>query len=130
MADHASDPFEGLVLDDAFVRAARYIEPPASGPRGRRRAVRSVRRCAGLALHTVISAIAVLVLAVVSLTGVGSTGTRPGGTGSGGAGTGGTGAASTVGGSPPAAEPWINPVSELTVNVDPDWTAIGLPATD
>jgi hypothetical protein len=140
MAPPDPDPFAGLVLDDAFVASARLTEPTtAQRLRGRR--VRRVRPRARTAARTapVIGMVIgmALALALWSLTGLGGRGSGQPGTALPSAGT--TGSAvsgsgvsgSGVSGSGdqlPVPEPWNDPVTELDVQVGPDWLAIGPPS--
>ena len=126
MAQPRSDPFEGLVLDDAFVSSARLFEPTtAQRLRGRR--VRRIRSWAGMAVQTALVIGTALVLTVWSLTGFGGRGAGNGGTAarpSRATGATGSGAAATLA----VPEPWNDPVVELDVQVVPDWMAIGPPS--
>jgi hypothetical protein len=122
-----SDPFEGLRLDDAFVASARLIEPTTQ-QRLRGRRVRRIRSWAGVAVQTALVIGTALVLTVWSLTGLGSRGAGHGGTAArpSRASTG-----ATVSGSAdllPVPEPWNDPVTELDVQVVPDWMAIEPPS--
>jgi hypothetical protein len=127
MAAPPTDPFEGLQLDDAFVASARLIEPTTE-QRLRGRRVRRIRSWVGMAVQTALVIGTALVLALWSLTGFGSRA----------AGNGGTAArpwrattGATVSGPAdilPVPEPWNDPVTELDVQVGPDWMAIGPPS--
>ena len=127
MAQPGSDPFEGLRLDDAFVASARLIEPTTE-QRLRGRRVRRIRSWAGVAVQTALVIGTALVLTLWALTGFGSRG----------AGNGGAAArpsrattGATVSDSAdllPVPEPWNDPVTELDVQVVPDWMAIGPPS--
>jgi hypothetical protein len=127
MAAPPTDPFEGLRLDDAFVASARLIEP-TTRQRLRGRQVRRIRSWAGMAVQTALVIGTALVLAVWSLTGFGSRATGNGGTAArpSRATTGATvsGPADTL----PVPEPWNDPVTELNVQVVPDWMAVGPPS--
>ncbi|HET9654047.1 MAG TPA: hypothetical protein VFP72_01750 [Kineosporiaceae bacterium] len=115
MAASSRDPFEGLVLDDAFVRAATFAEPRVV--RGRRARVRRVSHGFGLAVQTLIAAGALAALALLGPAGTGGAGaSRPA-------------AVRGTAGPLPVPEPWNDPVPELTVDVGPDWAGIGPPAS-
>src|SRR5512142_1566582 len=109
MPEPEPDPFEGLVLDDAFVAAAAYAEPRMVRAPGRWSRARRGRRI-GLAVQTALALGTALAVAVWAPTGAGTAGSsRPAD----------RTAPRTSTGQLPVPQPWNDPVPELDVRVGP-----------